>query len=152
MVKKTKREWVVYPEVELTVNDIIEHLKMSKEKQSEVVDEIAAEINAEEVTTEEVTTGEELLNLAESEDLTDEQKKEIYIEQLKESKVHYQPTKNKKITLAENIVINKLGFKHKERTTTILTNETVSKFGADYRKKRQTKNKAARKSRRANTN
>lgn len=71
---------------------------------------------------EEVTTGEELLNLAESEDLTDEQKKEIFIEQLKESKIHFR-----------NVVHD--------------GNKTTSKFGADYRKKRQNKNKAQRKSR-----
>jgi hypothetical protein len=88
----------------------------------EKFDEIAAEMNAEEVTTEEVTTGEELLNLAESEDLTDEQKREIFIEQLKESKIHFR-----------NVVHD--------------GNKTTSKFGADYRKKRQNKNKAQRKAR-----
>jgi hypothetical protein len=89
----------------------------------EKFDEIAAEVNAEEeINTEEVTSGEELLNLAETEDLTDEQKREIFIEQLKESKIHF-------------------------RNVTHDGNVTTSKFGAGYRKTRQNKNKAQRRAR-----
>jgi hypothetical protein len=83
---------------------------------------IGDELNKEDELDEEVTTGEELLDLAETEDLTDEQKKEIFIEQLKESKIHFR-----------NVVHD--------------GNKTTSKFGADYRKKRQNKNKAQRKAR-----
>jgi len=124
MVKKTKekKEWVVYPKVELTIDDIIEHLKMSEEKPNEVVDEITAEINAE-VQAEELN--EEVSDVDENTDdveMTDEEKREIFIAQLKESKVNFR-----------NVV-------HSGKVTT-------SKFGAAYRKKRQNKNKAQRKSR-----
>ena len=112
----------------------------------EKFDEIAAEMNAEEVTTEEVTTGEELLNLAETEDLTDEQKREIFIEQLKESKIHFRPLKNAvKTTVIQST--NSLGWKTKIKSRETLTNVTVNQFGAEYKAKRQRKNKAQRKSR-----
>jgi hypothetical protein len=96
---------------------------MDEKKFDEITAEMNAEVETEEVT-EEVTTGEDLLNLAETEDLTDEQKREIFIEQLKESKIHFR-----------NVV-------HDGKVTT-------SKFGAGYRKTRQNKNKAQRKARKA---
>jgi hypothetical protein len=69
---------------------------------------------------------EELQNFLEEEkELTDEEKKEIYIKQLKESKIKF-------------------------RNTVHNGNVTITKFGADYRKKRQRKNKLAKASRKAN--
>lgn len=58
-------------------------------------------------------------------ELTDEEKKEILILQLKESRIKFRNTV------------------HKGKVTT-------NKFGADYRKKRQTRNKMAKASRKAN--
>lgn len=133
--KKEKREWVVYPEIELTIDDFAEYLKNKNsnkmEEKNEVeampVDEITAEINAEVAaeTEAEGISAEELLNLAETMDLTDEQKREIFIEQLKESKVHF-------------------------RNTIHVGNKTITKFSPAYKKVRQRKNKEQRASRKAN--
>ena len=90
-------------------------------------DEITAEIEAEVAaeTEAEGISAEELLNLAETMDLTDEQKREIFIEQLKESKVHF-------------------------RNTIHVGNKTITKFSPAYKKVRQRKNKEQRASRKAN--
>lgn len=58
-------------------------------------------------------------------DLTDEEKRELYIHQLKESKIRFRNTISK-------------------------GNVTTTKFGPEYRKKRQRKNKMAKASRRLN--
>jgi hypothetical protein len=68
----------------------------------------------------------------EAKELTDEQKHEIFIEQLKQSKIKFHP------------------IKHPFKNGMLLTNITVNQFSADYRKKRQRKNKMAKASRRAN--
>lgn len=58
-------------------------------------------------------------------DLTDEEKKELFIRQLKQSKIHFKNTVHK-------------------------GNVTITKFGAEYRKKRQRKNKEQKASRKGN--
>jgi hypothetical protein len=157
--KKQKREWVVYPEIELTIDDIVEHLKSNNsnkmEEKNEVeampVDEITAEINAEVAaeTEAEGISAEELLDLAETMDLTDEQKKEIFIQQLKESKIKFRPTKHG-VKITETSVKSQFGDFRKHRTAEIQTNVTVNQFGVDYKKTRQRKNKEQRASRKAN--
>ena len=59
------------------------------------------------------------------EELTEEQKKELYVQQLKNSKIRFQSTETK-------------------------GNITINKFGYDYKKKRQHKNKAQKNSRKIN--
>jgi len=173
--KKEKREWVVYPEIELTIDDIIEHLKTNNSNKMEekneveftpeavnfpevknvgtttISDEITAEIEAEVAaeTEAEGISAEELLDLAETMDLTDEQKREIFIEQLKQSKIRFRPTKHG-VKITETSVKSQFGDFRKHRTAEIQTNVTVNQFGADYKKTRQRKNKEQRASRKAN--
>ena len=76
------------------------------------------------LTEEETNIDEELID-TEEEELTEEEKKELYIKALKESRIKYKPVTHK-------------------------GNKTINKFGTDYKKKKRKKNKAVKKSRKAN--
>lgn len=91
----------------------------------------------------------------EQKELTDEEKRELYIQQLKASKIRFQPIKHfvKKIETKTTITQPFGGSYHvtkTEKTENIVTNITTNQFSADYRKKRRSKNKLARASRKAN--
>jgi len=119
-------DFVVYPDIQLTVDDIKNHMNMSDEKERGIVLSSIKDENEIFGTTvvEELEPSEDVEESIENE-LTDEEKREIYIQQLKESKIKYQ------------------SIKHKGKTT-------INQFGSDYRKKRQRKNKMAKASRKAN--
>lgn len=85
----------------------------------------------------------------EKRELTDEKKREIFIQALKQSKIKFRPIKNG-IKTTETSVPRKFGGNRIERTQTVLTNITVHQFGTDYRKSRKRKNKMQRASRKAN--
>ncbi|MFW6219905.1 MAG: hypothetical protein ACOC33_03615 [bacterium] len=86
---------------------------MSKEKKEEIQ--------------EAVDTLEQTENTEEKDvELTEEQKKELYIQQLKESRIRF---KNEPVHMG---------------------NVTVNKFGRNFKKKRNNKNKLTKKSRKAN--
>jgi len=109
-------------EIELTAESItfpeVKNIETSTITEEVTVDEAITE-------TDKATTGNDLLNLVENMyDLTDEQKKEILIENLKKSVLRKEPT-------------TRLGSKVLKNTTT-------------YRLKRERKNKEKRKSRKAN--
>jgi hypothetical protein len=82
-------------------------------------------------------------------DLTDEEKKAIYIQQLKESHIRFKPIKH---GVTKSVVVGTeptfYGRKRVLRSKGIITNVTTNQFDADYRKKRQRKNKMAKASRR----
>lgn len=106
----------------------------------------AAELEAEEKIMEGVEDVSEELK-----ELTDEEKKAIFIEQLKQSKIKFHPLRyGVKTTVTESTEKTILGRKRMVKTSEIQTNVTVNQFGADYRKKRQRKNKMAKASRKAN--
>ena len=87
---------------------------------------------------------------AEKRPLTDEEKREIYIFELKESRKTFKPTKHPKKTVA---VLNTVDFRGKDRRVKqkeFVTNETVNPYGTKYKQKRKRKNTLAKKSRRAN--
>jgi hypothetical protein len=89
----------------------------------------------------------------EPKELTEEEKKALFIEQLKESKIRFHPIKRGiKTTLTTSItpIVGNYRKIRKEKSTTILTNVTTNQFGADYKKKRKNKNRMARASRKAN--
>jgi hypothetical protein len=107
----------------------------------------AAELEAEE----KIMEGVEELVSEEPKELTDEEKKAIFIEQLKQSKIKFHPLKHGvKTTVTETSENTVFGRKRKLKSKEILTNVTINQFGADYRKKRQRKNKMANASRKAN--
>lgn len=88
-------------------------------------------------------------NTVEDRELTDGEKHEILVKELKESKIRFRPTKYAIKTTEIIKVPRKFGGFRKEKIKTVLTNITVNKFGTEYRKKRQQKNKARRATQRA---
>lgn len=111
----------------------------------EVEAEVQEELKAEAVEGDGVTE--------EPKELTDEEKHEIFIQQLKESKIKFKPIKHyvskSKWVVTEELDV--LGKKKKRKDTTILTNLTTNQFGPAYKKERRRKNKMAKASRRANS-
>lgn len=99
------------------------------------------------------TETEEILSeVEENLELSDEEKKEIYIQQLKDSRIRFHPLSHPTKTTGIQVVGSPILPKRKReiKTKTIQTNLTVNQFGAEYRKKRQRKNKMAKASRKAN--
>lgn len=88
--------------------------------------------------------------VVETRELTDEEKRELFIAELKKSKQTFNPIKNPTKVVGRSTVVNSLGNERQIKEKAIITNETVNKFGAAYRKKRQRKNKMAKASRKAN--
>lgn len=86
----------------------------------------------------------------EERELTDNEKHEIVVKELKESKIRFRPTKFAVKTTEIVEVPRKFGGTRKEKNKTVLTNVTVNQFGSDYRKERRRKNRAQRASRKAN--
>jgi len=88
----------------------------------------------------------------EPKELTDEEKHEIFIEQLKASKIKFKPVKHfaVKNTMVLTEELDVLGRKKKRKDTTILTNVTTNPYGTAYKKERRRKNKQQKASRKAN--
>jgi hypothetical protein len=140
-----KDKFVVYPEVELTIDDLKKHFNMSENDnvnpestQLPLVENLTPKSITEEI---EAEVQEELKNEGaiegavegtvegaveeEEKELTEEEKHELFIKTLKESKIKFR------------------NVKHDGNITTV-------KFGAEYRKKRQHKNRMQKASRKAN--
>lgn len=91
----------------------------------------------------------------EEKELTDEEKRELYIQQLKESKIKFRPTHfkrnvEKKITITQPFG----GSYHREKVEKIITYDKsviVSQFDKEYKKKRKNKNKVAKANRKINS-
>ena len=92
-------------------------------------------------------------NVVEKRPLTDDEKHEIFIRDLKESRIKFRSIKPLvKRELVGNVDV-KYGSRIKKRsvkTEIVHTNITTNQFDKDYRKKRQKKNRMARASRKAN--
>lgn len=88
----------------------------------------------------------------EERELTDEEKHEIFINALKESKIKFRPIKNgTKTTIIPSNKVNVFGKRKPDyKQKTVLTNVTVNQFGADYKRARKRKNRAQRASRKTN--
>lgn len=88
----------------------------------------------------------------EPKELTEEEKKAIFIKQLKESKIRFRPIKHfaVKTTMVETEELDVLGRKKKRKDVKVLTNVTTNKFGKAYHDKRKRKNKMQKASRKAN--
>jgi len=85
--------------------------------------------------------------------LTDEEKKELLIQQLKNSRKTFNPIKNPVRTVGLTVVEKQFGAKKKnviEKTKGVITNETVNPYGTAYKQKRKRKNKLRKTSRKAN--
>jgi hypothetical protein len=91
-------------------------------------------------------------NVVEKRQLTDIEKHDVIVNDLKKSKIRFNPIKHHiiKSTTVLTEELDVLGRKKKRKDSTILTNVTTNQFGADYRKKRKNKNRMAKASRKAN--
>ena len=86
-------------------------------------------------------------------ELTDEEKKELLIQQLKNSRKTFNPIKNPTRTVGLTVVEKQYGNKKMnviEKTKGVITNETVNPYGSAYKQKRKRKNKLRKTSRKAN--
>ena len=166
--RKSNNKWVVYPEPIFTLEELMLQKHMSgKTNQNENEIDVKSvktpeEINAMlpkdvELLEDDVTVEGKLMEGVEEEfqkELTEEEKKAIFIQQLKDSRIRFHKYTHPTVSVVVSETIKDFGggYKRKvqERTVVPITNETVTKFGAEYRKKRQRKNKMARASRKAN--
>jgi len=88
--------------------------------------------------------------VVETRELTDEEKHEILVLQLKESKIKFRPIKNVVKTIGMQTIVSSIGRERKVKEKALLTNLTTNQFGTDYRKARKRKNKMAKASRKSN--
>lgn len=90
------------------------------------------------------------VNEGEEKELTEEEKREIFINALKQSKIRFRPIKNATKTVEIKMVDRKFGGKQKQKIKEVQTNVTVNPYGKEYKKERRRKNKMQRASRKAN--
>lgn len=126
-------------------NENVEELKV----EGEVVPEVNTQsiVPVEELLPEEASLPEEV---EEEKELTEEEKRELKIKFLKESKIKFHKTKHGTVPAGTHVVESSIGRKRVVTDRVIATNVTINQFGAAYQKKRQRKNKMAKASRRAN--
>ena len=86
-------------------------------------------------------------NVVEKRPLTDGEKHDILIREIKESHIKFHPIKNATKTVGTTIVESSIGKKRLVKNKEIQTNITIHQFGADYKKARKRKNKIQRNSR-----
>jgi len=153
---KRKNEWVIYPDIQLTIDDYKKYSNMSELEKNEEITLTPESITLPEVTNlPETTIAEEVSEviteqLEEEKELTEEEKREIKINFLKNSHIKFHPIKNATKSIVTSKTVTALGRVKIEKSKITLTNVTTNQFGGDYRKKRQRKNKMASASRRAN--
>jgi hypothetical protein len=87
-------------------------------------------------------------NVVEKRQLTDEENHDIYVRDLKESRIKFRPVKHAVVTIGYNSVTSSIGRKRLVKDREVQTNLTTNQFDKDYRKKRQRKNKMQKASRR----
>lgn len=120
-------KWVTYPEIPLTLDDIKKHYNMEENKNL-IPDEENTSETVNPVVPELIDNtdlNEEQDNIELSDEEKEAQQREEYIQYLKDSKKVFKP------------------IKHKGKIT-------INQFGTAYKEKRRKKNKATKKSRRAN--
>jgi len=88
--------------------------------------------------------------VVEQRELTDEEKKELFITELKRSQKKFNPISHPTATVGIQTVISPIGRKRQIKEKEVLTNVTTNQFGAKYKQKRKRKNKLRKTSRKAN--
>lgn len=90
-------------------------------------------------------------NVVEERELTDDEKKELFIAELKRSQKKFNPLSHPtKVVGKETITGSVLDRKKVIKEREIQTNVTVNKYGSAYKQKRKRRNKLAKTSRKAN--
>lgn len=159
-MSKKKNEWVVYPDVEVTIDDLKQYLNMQENenvKPEELqnvnlstlpeVKEVSETTITEELDEVEAKISEEV---EEKEELSEEELKEIYVQQLKDSKKVFKPLSHPTKVVGTETVVSSIGRERKVKEKTVQTNITTNQFGAKYNQKRKRKNKLTKASRRNN--
>ena len=156
-----KEKMVVHPDV----NPSVDELKKVKEEIQEILDEedlnkknylkINSTLYIKSVKSED--EDEELFqilnpetNTVETRELTDEEKKELFVKELKEARRVFQPIKHPSKTVGIDTVTNFIGRTKKVKEKGIKTNLTVNQFGTKFKQKRKKKLKMTKISRKAN--
>jgi hypothetical protein len=86
----------------------------------------------------------------ETRELSDDEKKEVLVTQLKQSRKSFNPLSHPVKTIGTETVVSSIGREKRVKTKEYQTNLTVNKYGNAYKQKRKRKNKMAKASRRAN--
>jgi len=86
----------------------------------------------------------------ETRELTDDEKKELFIMQLKQSRKKFNPLSHPTKTVGTSIVVSSIGRERTLKEKEYVTNQTVNKYGSAYKQKRKRRNKLAKASRKAN--
>lgn len=86
----------------------------------------------------------------ETRELTDDEKKEVLVTQLKQSRQKFQPLSHPTKTVGTETVVSSIGRERKVKTKEYQTNVTVNRFDTAYKQKRKRKNKQRKTSRKAN--
>lgn len=139
MSKMNNNNWVVYPEISFTMDDIVKHLEMTEN--NEKIANLLSEVNSanenlivgETLTEDEIEEG---INASEDGELSEEELKALYVQQLKNSKSKVRQQKHPVKKVGTDIVVMK--------------NITINSYGVEYKKARKKKNKLAKASRKAN--
>lgn len=82
--------------------------------------------------------------------LTEEEKHELHVQQLKNSNIKFHPLKHQIRTVEIKKTINDLGIIREEKIKEVLTNVTINSYGRDFHKKKRAKNKSTKASRKVN--
>ena len=86
----------------------------------------------------------------ETRELTDDEKKELLISELKRSKQKFNPLSHPTKTVGKEIIVNSIGGERQVKTKEYQTNITNNKFNTAYKQKRRRKNNMAKISRKNN--
>jgi hypothetical protein len=89
-------------------------------------------------------------NNVEKRPLTDAEKHEIFVHELKESRIKFHPIKNSTKTVGVTTLTSSIGRKRQVKDKTVLTNITTNQFGKAYKKARKRKNQLQKQSRKNN--
>lgn len=86
----------------------------------------------------------------ETRELTEKEKKELLVTELKKSKLKFNPFNHPTKTVGTEIVVSKIGRERKIKIKESQTNRITNQFDTAYKKKRKRKNKMTKVSRKAN--
>jgi len=89
-------------------------------------------------------------DLVEKRELTDEEKHEIFVHELKESRIKFNPIKHPTKTIGITTETDVLGRTRIVKEKGVASNIKINKFNTAYKQKRKRKNKLAKTSRKAN--
>jgi hypothetical protein len=129
-MSKIKNKWVIYPDVNPTLDELKEDFMQENEKLNVEELDIQYGVTDEELIKTTDSDVEELqeglnVNTEEGQEMSEEEQRQFYIEQLKKMHIRFNPIKH-------------------------IGNKTINPYGTAYKQKRKQKNKQAKAARKAN--